>query len=119
MRIKDLVHETDSPIPIYPSPLLTPNLQPLQDKAPAELKSLSIFNLEKQFRCDRCGSFFKRKQELMRHCRTIHGGDEARIYACPNCQRKFARLDALKRHLGSIKAKRKNCGRDATAIDGG
>ncbi|KAI8803655.1 hypothetical protein BJ742DRAFT_827636 [Cladochytrium replicatum] len=57
-----------------------------------------------------CESTFRRRQELLRHTRSVHGGLEARPWACPEgCGRTFARHDALQRHLGSNKSRSGAC----------
>ncbi|KAJ3211227.1 hypothetical protein HDU67_004670 [Dinochytrium kinnereticum] len=53
-----------------------------------------------------CDSRFRRRQEMLRHCRSVHGGDDVRPWVCPGsrCGRRFARGDALRRHLEAMRA---------------
>ncbi|KAJ3079055.1 hypothetical protein HK102_004057 [Quaeritorhiza haematococci] len=53
----------------------------------------------RNFPCDECNARFRRKQDLQRHRRTMHS--EAKLHRCPNCDKEFARADALKRHMQS------------------
>ncbi|TPX74420.1 hypothetical protein CcCBS67573_g04299 [Chytriomyces confervae] len=56
---------------------------------------------QREFRCTHCPATFWRKQDAQRH-EVTHGS--ARAFACPNlCGKKFARRDALGRHLKSSK----------------
>ncbi|TPX72641.1 hypothetical protein SpCBS45565_g00401 [Spizellomyces sp. 'palustris'] len=51
------------------------------------------------FPCDQCDAKFRRRQDLQRHNRTMHGA--AKLHSCPRCKKPFARADALKRHMSS------------------
>ncbi|KAJ3278347.1 hypothetical protein HDU76_009936, partial [Blyttiomyces sp. JEL0837] len=58
----------------------------------------------------KCPARFRRRQELLRHIRSVHGaGDADRPWICPGdptkCGRRFARGDALRRHLESFRAR--------------
>ncbi|CAB4376752.1 unnamed protein product [Rhizophagus irregularis] len=46
--------------------------------------------------CEICHHFFRRHHDLKRHAK-LHTGEKP--YQCQHCKRKFARLDALNRHL--------------------
>ncbi|KAJ3099393.1 hypothetical protein HDU97_003226 [Phlyctochytrium planicorne] len=49
-----------------------------------------------------CTARFRRRQEMLRHGRSVHGGDDVRPFVCPGfaiCGRRFARGDALRRHV--------------------
>ncbi|KAJ3125665.1 hypothetical protein HK098_008325 [Nowakowskiella sp. JEL0407] len=57
-----------------------------------------------------CESTFRRHQELLRHVRSVHAPKELRPFSCPiGCGKKFARADALKRHLESAKSRLGGC----------
>ncbi|KAI9338845.1 hypothetical protein BDR26DRAFT_862873 [Obelidium mucronatum] len=57
-----------------------------------------------------CFARFRRRQEMLRHCRSVHGTVGDRLWVCPGsakvpCGRRFARADALRRHLESIRCR--------------
>ncbi|KAJ3280262.1 hypothetical protein HDU76_009231, partial [Blyttiomyces sp. JEL0837] len=49
------------------------------------------------FACQHCHLSFKRNHDLVRHTRSMH--DAGKPHPCPNCDKAFARADALRRHL--------------------
>ncbi|KAJ3177525.1 hypothetical protein HK101_010223 [Irineochytrium annulatum] len=69
---------------------------------------LSTHTLDKPHACVEggCDARFRRRQEMLRHHRSVHGGVEARPWCCPGkgCGRRFARGDALKRHLEAARS---------------
>ena len=46
--------------------------------------------------CSICEKKFKRRSDLQRHLRTVHG---AQSLQCPKCGVKFTRMDNYERHL--------------------
>ncbi|KAI8608806.1 hypothetical protein BC830DRAFT_914830 [Chytriomyces sp. MP71] len=57
-----------------------------------------------------CYARFRRRQEMLRHIRSVHGADEDKLWVCPGgrntvCGRRFARADALRKHLDSLKCR--------------
>jgi uncharacterized Zn-finger protein len=61
--------------------------------------------------CSICYTTFKKKPEYVRHMKTIHPRPDAVWYICPNpgCDKKYTRVDALRSHLRSQKAKKYKC----------
>jgi hypothetical protein len=61
--------------------------------------------------CSICYTTFKKKPEYVRHMKTIHPRPDAVWYRCPNpgCDKKYTRVDALRSHLRSQKAKKYKC----------
>eukprot|EP00842_Homolaphlyctis_polyrhiza_P006224 jgi/Hompol1/6602/HPOL_000599-RA len=55
---------------------------------------------ERRVVCRECQTTFTRRQELIRHERSVHATAEMRsAHRCPSCGFTFARADALKRHV--------------------
>ncbi|KAJ3285127.1 hypothetical protein HDU79_007573 [Rhizoclosmatium sp. JEL0117] len=58
-----------------------------------------------------CTARFKRKQEMERHVLSVHGREEEKAWVCPGpvngveCGKRYARADALRKHLESAKCK--------------
>ncbi|KAJ3233573.1 hypothetical protein HDU81_002129 [Chytriomyces hyalinus] len=48
-----------------------------------------------------CGATFRRSHDLRRHYLSMHN-ESGKQFHCPTCPKKFARLDALKRHVSRI-----------------
>ncbi|KAI9193703.1 uncharacterized protein BJ171DRAFT_524288 [Polychytrium aggregatum] len=59
--------------------------------------------------CTECNALFRRKQELLRHMRSVHGGEDAKAWGCPSCGKHFARADALRKHLYCEKSRQVSC----------
>ncbi|KAJ3287148.1 hypothetical protein HDU79_005948 [Rhizoclosmatium sp. JEL0117] len=62
-----------------------------------------------------CYARFRRRQEMLRHVRSVHGGAGDKVWVCPGgerglCNRRFARADALRRHLESIRCREEKDG---------
>ena len=51
--------------------------------------------------CEQCGNLFKRNSELNRHLKEKHS-EQRRTFTCSFCQRPFARILNLKRHLCKV-----------------
>lgn len=54
---------------------------------------------DRPHRCNQCKSGFRRRQELLRHQRTVHPPSGVKQFSCRVCCGSFARADALKRHI--------------------
>jgi len=74
------------------------NMKKRKDKNSVIL--MKSYNVEfygaKPFKCEYCGTSFRRKHDLIRHTR-IHTGEKP--YVCNVCKKAFHRSDALKSHL--------------------
>ncbi|KAJ3354490.1 hypothetical protein HDU83_005192 [Entophlyctis luteolus] len=53
------------------------------------------------FRCEECAAVFRRSHDLRRHVGSLHGSG-GKPFDCFMCPKKFARLDALKRHVSRL-----------------
>lgn len=56
------------------------------------------------FRCSICSRSFTRQENLKRHVRTHHQGDQGRTFACSRCGSCFSRSDLRKRHTENCHA---------------
>ncbi|KAI9209439.1 uncharacterized protein BJ171DRAFT_486997 [Polychytrium aggregatum] len=84
------------------------NLQP--DRSPRLLSGRLLSrasSLERRFACTHCPSAFRRKQELQRHLRCVHGDETP--WVCPCCLKGFGRVDALRSHFSSKKSATTGC----------
>ncbi|KAJ3027765.1 UNVERIFIED_CONTAM: hypothetical protein HDU68_003160 [Siphonaria sp. JEL0065] len=57
-----------------------------------------------------CTARFRRKQEMERHVLSVHGTDEEKGWQCSGtvanpCGKRYARADALRKHLDSAKCR--------------
>ncbi|KAJ3345986.1 hypothetical protein HDU83_003520 [Entophlyctis luteolus] len=65
-------------------------------------------NTEKEFLCF---AKFRRRQEMDRHVLSVHCSEEEKAWKCPAtchgrpCERRYARADALRKHLDSAKSR--------------
>lgn len=83
------------------------------------------------FRCSTCSRSFTRQENLKRHVRTHHQGDQGRTFACSRCGSCFSRSDLRKRHtenchtttprtaLENLPAGVNSSSRSGTAVDAG
>ncbi|KAL5035326.1 hypothetical protein BDV3_005277 [Batrachochytrium dendrobatidis] len=60
---------------------------------------MTIHTNERPHACDKCPATFRRRQELLRHCRSVHAPAGVKLFRCSHCLRLFGRADALKRHI--------------------
>jgi uncharacterized Zn-finger protein len=90
--------------------LLNPEID-TNDKNLNEHPSTSHEDLNYSFACYKCGTTFKKKNEYVRHIKTLHPTSDTIWYVCPNpgCDKKFTRQDALRSHLRSKKAQEFKC----------
>ncbi|KAI9203194.1 uncharacterized protein BJ171DRAFT_476124 [Polychytrium aggregatum] len=89
-----------------PSSLASPPARPPRGSHAGRLSSRNPVP-DRSFICKDCNVAFRRKQELHRHIRCIHGSETPWI--CPACTKGFARVDALRSHFSSKKSNTKGC----------
>ncbi|ORY36651.1 hypothetical protein BCR33DRAFT_721869 [Rhizoclosmatium globosum] len=54
-----------------------------------------------------CQARFRRRQEMERHVLSVHGSEQDKGWVCPvrTCGKRYARADALRKHLDSAKSR--------------
>ncbi|KAH6590667.1 hypothetical protein BASA50_004779 [Batrachochytrium salamandrivorans] len=60
---------------------------------------MTVHTNERPHPCVQCPATFRRRQELLRHCRSVHAPAGIKLFRCSHCLRLFGRADALKRHI--------------------
>ncbi|ORY43036.1 hypothetical protein BCR33DRAFT_651616, partial [Rhizoclosmatium globosum] len=58
---------------------------------------LKTHKSSKIYRCTDCDTTFRRSHDLRRHVSSLHS-EAGKAFCCLKCPKRFARLDALKRH---------------------
>ncbi|KAJ3347748.1 hypothetical protein HDU83_001856 [Entophlyctis luteolus] len=96
------------PCPYYGEPKVVKRLKSSFDSPRSFLLNHIDDNTDKEILCF---ATFRRRQEMERHVLSVHCTDEEKAWKCPGscrgrpCEKRYARADALRKHLDSAKSR--------------